>query len=67
MQVLLSGGTNSSLALPSILISALTCGFTSATISFDSDICTKNRRDRPDFYGYIPGEEREAEQERASE
>jgi len=57
MRVLQSGGTNSRLALPSILISALTCGFTSATISFDFDISTDYRRDDPDFYGYVPGEE----------
>ena len=41
-------------ALISIAISALTTGFTSALISFDSDIDVAGRKINPIFYGYIP-------------
>jgi hypothetical protein len=41
-------------ALGSILVSALTTGFTSAVISFDFDVTPQRRRDEPAFYGYIP-------------
>ena len=43
-----------SYALVSILVSALTTGFTSAMISFDKDIDLSGRKSQPDFYGYIP-------------
>jgi len=54
MQSLKSKGGWSKAALGSILISALTTGFTSAVISFDFDVAPLRRRDEPTFYGYIP-------------
>jgi hypothetical protein len=47
-------GTNQTQALVSILISALTTGFSTATICFDLDVNPKRRRDEPSFYGYVP-------------
>ena len=44
----------SRLATASIVISALTSGFTSATMSFDFDVDPRLRGKRPDFYGHIP-------------
>ena len=44
--------------LLSIFTSALTTGFSSAMISFDFDISVHHRKTQPDFYGYIPGENR---------
>ncbi|GMI22558.1 hypothetical protein TeGR_g10182 [Tetraparma gracilis] len=41
-------------AVGSIVVSALTTGFSAATISFDFDVSPEKRRDEPDFYGYIP-------------
>ena len=38
----------------SIMASALTTGFTSALISFDTDVDVKKRQNRPMFYGYVP-------------
>ena len=43
-------------ALFSILISALTTGYTSASISYDYDTDPTKRRISPDFYGYVPDE-----------
>ena len=39
--------------LVSILISALTTGFSSAMISYDMDVSVANRKEVPLFYGYI--------------
>ena len=44
----------SSAAWLSIAVSALTVGFTSATISYDYDTDPERREHTPDFYGYIP-------------
>ncbi|GMI33215.1 hypothetical protein TeGR_g6242 [Tetraparma gracilis] len=41
-------------ALGSIVVSALTTGFSAATISFDFDVDPRGRRYEPSFYGYIP-------------
>ena len=41
-------------ALASLAISALTTGFTSATISYDMDTDAMQRKHNPEFYGYIP-------------
>lgn len=41
-------------ALVSMVLSALTAGFTSATISFDWDTDPKRRKNQPSFYGYVP-------------
>ena len=38
----------------SLCISALSTGFTSATISYDWDTDPENRQLIPDFYGYVP-------------
>ena len=54
MQSIKSEGGWSKVALGSILVSALSTGFTSAVISFDFDVSPQRRRDEPTFYGYIP-------------
>jgi hypothetical protein len=54
MQSIKSEDGWSKVALGSIIVSALTTGFTSATISFDFDVSPQRRRDEPTFYGYIP-------------
>ena len=41
-------------ALLSIVVSALTTGFTSAMIAFDMDVDVPHRKSQPRFYGYIP-------------
>jgi hypothetical protein len=41
-------------ALASIIISAATAGFTSATITFDFDVSPSRRRETPEFYGFVP-------------
>jgi len=38
----------------SIIISALTAGYASASISFDFDVNPMKRRNEPNFYGYVP-------------
>ena len=38
----------------SIVISALTTGYSSAMISFDMDVDLSNRKKQPKFYGYVP-------------
>ena len=53
VQLLESGG-GSKQALFSILVSAATCGFASATISYDYDTDPKQRHRDPSFYGYVP-------------
>jgi hypothetical protein len=44
----------STAALGSIIVSALTTGFGSALVSYDMDTSPKNRRETPDFYGFVP-------------
>jgi hypothetical protein len=44
----------SSAALLSLAISALTTGFSGATISYDFDTDPQRRNQTPDFYGYVP-------------
>ena len=41
-------------AYVSLAVSALTTGFTSATISFDVDTDQVQRKNNPDFFGYVP-------------
>ena len=48
------GGEISTAAFVSLLVSALTTGFASATVSFDMDTDTSNRKNNPEFFGYIP-------------
>ena len=52
--ILSEDGTASSIAITSLLVSALTTGFISASISFDWDTDPEKRINNPDFYGYIP-------------
>ena len=42
----------------SIVASALTTGFTSAMIAFDSDVDVTKRENSPEFNGYIPDDHR---------
>ena len=48
------GGTMSTPVIVSLLSSALTTGFISATMSYDWDSNVTNRKVSPDFYGYLP-------------
>ena len=63
LSAILSVGQASTAALASLSISALTTGFTSATISFDMDTDPMQRKNNPEFYGYVPDSARK----RASE
>jgi hypothetical protein len=54
MYALLKAKEMSTQALASIVISAMTAGASSATISFDYDTNPIKRKNSPDFYGYIP-------------
>jgi hypothetical protein len=47
-------GSVSKRAVTSIIISAITTGLTSATISYDVDTDPGQRRKNPKFYGYVP-------------
>ena len=38
----------------SVMVSALTAGFSSASVSFDYDVDPLARKHTPDFYGYVP-------------
>ena len=53
---LVGRGKRSSEALFSILISAATTGFTSASIAYDFDTDPDRRKRKPEFYGCIPDE-----------
>jgi hypothetical protein len=50
----LSTGSSSWKVIMSIVISAITTGFTSASISYDFDTTPSLRRTMPGFYGYVP-------------
>jgi hypothetical protein len=50
----LSTGSSSWKVIMSIVISAITTGFTSASISYDFDTTPSTRRKLPGFYGYVP-------------
>jgi hypothetical protein len=54
MKLLEAGEGVSTRAVVSIVISALTTGFTSAVLSYDYDSDPTRRRETPNFYGYIP-------------
>jgi hypothetical protein len=54
LRVLESGGEIRTAAVVSILMSALSVGVSSATISFDFDVDPKKRRASPNFYGFVP-------------
>ena len=48
-----TGGASTS-SITSLLISALSTGYSSATITWDFDTGNQRRRDEPEFYGMIP-------------
>jgi hypothetical protein len=48
------GNARSSQALASILVSAASTGFVSASIAFDMDVDPEKRRSTPDFFGVVP-------------
>ena len=52
--LLSADGRASVAALVSLVTSALTTGFISATMSYDWDTDAKQRKQTPDFYGYAP-------------
>jgi hypothetical protein len=54
--ILLHGGAASIGAYASLVISALTTGYSSATLSYDYDTDPVKRKTEPDFYGYVPDE-----------
>jgi hypothetical protein len=52
--VILQTGDWSNQAVASIIISAMTAGMVSASISYDFDVDPARRKATPEFYGYIP-------------
>ena len=54
LSAILVDGQVSSAALVSLVVSALTTGFISASISYDWDTDVKRRKLTPEFYGYVP-------------
>jgi len=56
LYVILKVGDTSGRAVTSVVISALTTGYSSGTISYDYDTDPVKRKTQPDFYGYIPDE-----------
>jgi hypothetical protein len=49
---IIMGGSNSTVAIISILVSAMATGFTCTIISHDIDTNPSSRRKNPEFYGY---------------
>lgn len=54
MRTLEAGGKVSSMSYLSLLLSTLTTGFVSATLSYDYDTDPKKRGSNAEFYGYVP-------------
>lgn len=54
LTAILADGQTSTIVIASLMTSALTTGFTSASISYDFDTDPSKRRDNPDFFGYAP-------------
>ena len=54
LSAIMSRGSVSSAAGTSLIISALTTGFTSASLSYDWDVDPFKRNENPKFYGYVP-------------
>lgn len=48
------GGPVAFAAWASLIISALTTGFTASTVSYDFDTDPDRRERMPEFYGYVP-------------
>ncbi|GMH95781.1 hypothetical protein TL16_g13231 [Triparma laevis f. inornata] len=53
-----SGDPTSSMTYISLLVSSMTTGFVSATLSYDYDTDPKKRAFNPEFYGYVPDDAR---------
>ena len=56
MYVILKVGDTSKRAVTSVVVSALTAGYASGTVSYDYDTDPVNRKQTPNFYGYVPDE-----------
>ena len=56
MFVILKVGDKSAKAVTSLVVSALTTGYNSGTLSYDFDTDPVKRKQSPGFYGYIPDE-----------
>jgi len=56
LYVILKVGDTSGRAVASVLVSALSTGYSSGIVSFDYDTDPVKRKETPDFYGYIPDE-----------
>jgi len=56
LYVILKVGDTSGRAVMSVVVSALTTGYSSGTIAYDADTDPAGRKQTPDFYGYIPDE-----------
>jgi hypothetical protein len=54
VKALKNGGTVNKQAVLSLVVSALSTGYSSSTITYDYDTGVKNRKDLPEFYGFIP-------------
>ncbi|GMI12483.1 hypothetical protein TrLO_g2953 [Triparma laevis f. longispina] len=51
---ILAGSNQSNAAIFSLIVSVFTAAFTSAGLSFDSDLSKNQRVNNPRFYGYVP-------------
>ena len=56
LYVMLKVKDTSGRAVTSVLVSALTTGYSSGTLGYDYDTDPVGRKETPDFYGYIPDE-----------
>jgi hypothetical protein len=54
LKVMESGREVKAVSVVSVIISALSVGVSSATLSFDFDVDPMKRRECPSFYGYVP-------------
>ena len=52
--VLQDGKSVTNQAVLSLVVSALSTGYSSSTITFDFDTGVQRRKDEPEFYGFIP-------------
>ena len=57
-RLFLSSSEHTTSAIVSLIVSALSIAYTSATLSYDFDTSVYKRRDSPKMYGYIPEEGR---------
>jgi hypothetical protein len=54
VKVLKDGGTVDNQAVLSLVVSALSTGYSSGTITYDYDTNVQKRKNEPEFYGFIP-------------